>query len=299
MKYFLHLLSLQFILFSITPVNCQQPNTSRPDFIIDAHIHYKNTPDWENSFVQVYTKHKAMGCVLVKMEDLEDGIRFAKEHPELVIPYAMIDISTPTVLDDIRRVQKMGFQGLGELFATEGWDYDDPRYDSIWILAEKFHLVLLPHTGIHSKGNFSGMRPAFVASIAEKHRDLAIHAAHFGNPWYAEAGEAARLNPNLYFDITGSSLIKKDADPGFWGQFLWWTPYLGYPHVGSSAEPAWNKIVFGTDEDASEEHFLENIIRFNKMLDANDVPEEARKNMYGRTLARMHDIETVHGFPVN
>jgi hypothetical protein len=289
-----------FMLFFISCNVEDKPNTSRPDFIIDSHIHYRATDEWEKSFTEVFTNHKAMGCVLVGMEHLERGIQFANEHPELVIPYAAIDIDSPTVTEDIRKANKMGYKGLGELFATKGWDYDDAKYDSVWILAEQFKMPIAPHTGIHARGNFAGMRPAFVASIAERHRDLIIHAAHFGNPWYPEAAEGARLNPNLYFDISGSSLIKKDHDPEFWGQYLWWTPYLGKsPHVGAGAGPAWENILFATDEIAEEENLVQNIIRFNKMLDANNVPKETRKNMYGRTIARIHGLDSVHGFPVN
>ncbi len=276
-----------------------KPNTSRPDFIIDSHIHYRATDEWEETFVDVYTRHNAMACVLVGMDHLERGMEFARRHPELVIPYAAIDINSPTVTDDIRKVKAMGYRGLGELFATRGWSYDDPKYDSIWILAEQMELPIAPHTGIHARGNFAGMRPAFIATIAERHRGLIIHAAHLGNPWYAEAAEGARLNPNLYFDVSGSSLIKKGDTPDFWKEIMWWTPHLGKPHVGTVAGCAWEKILFATDEAPNEENLIENIIRFNGMLDACDVPEDTRKNMYGRTIARIHGIETVHGIAVD
>lgn len=294
-----YILFFVFVAFVISCNSVNKPNMQRPDFIIDSHIHYRATDEWEKSFVEVYTSHKAMACVLVGMDNLERGIKFAADHPDLVIPYAAVDIESPTVTDDIRKVKDMGYKGLGELFATKGFNYDNPKYDSIWVLAEQFKMPILPHTGIHAQGNFAGMRPAYIASIAERHRGLIIHAAHFGNPWYEESAEATRLNPNLYFDISGSSLIKKDEDPGFWGQYLWWTPYLGRPHVGAAAGPAWEKILFATDEVAAEESLTQNIIRFNKMLDANNVPEETRKNMYGRTIARIHGLKTVHGFNVD
>jgi predicted TIM-barrel fold metal-dependent hydrolase len=133
------------------------------------------------------------------------------------------------------------------------------------------------------------MRPGYLATIASKHPKLIIHAAHFGNPWYDEAGEAARRNANLFFDISGSSLIKKDNDPSYWLQCLWWTPYLGKAHMPKDAVPAFEKIVFATDEEPEE---LEaNIIRFNKMLDACGVSEETRAKCYGLTIARIHGIQ--------
>ena len=39
-----------------------------------------------------------------------------------------------------------------------------------------------------------------------------IIGAHLGNPDYAWAGEIGRWNPNLYFDLSGSTLIKKQED---------------------------------------------------------------------------------------
>jgi len=266
-----------------------KPNLSTPGFIIDSHIHYRATDEWEQSFLEVFEKWNAIGCILVGMDDLERGLQFANTHPDRVIPYAAIKIDSPTVLDDIRRVHKMGFKGLGELFALNEWDYNHPKYHPIWALAEKLKLPIAPHTGIHASGQMSRMRPGYLASIAAKHPDLIIHAAHFGNPWYNEAGETTRRNKNLYFDMTGSSLLKKDTDPGFWKQFLWWTPYIGKAHMPKDAVPAFQKIVFATDEPPSG--FEENIIRFNKMLDACDVDEATRNKCYYETIAKIHNID--------
>jgi hypothetical protein len=281
------------VLLILLVAGCNQvnkkPDTSTPSVIIDSHIHYEATETWEKSFLEVYTRHNAMGCLLISMEDIDRGIAFARAHPERVIPYAAIDIDNPDVLKDIWKVKEMGFKGLGELFARNNWNYDDPKYDSIWILAERLELPIAPHTGILSNGLMARMRPAYLATIASRHPRLIIHAAHFGNPWYEEAGEATRRNANLYFDLSGSSLIKKDTDPAFWKQFLWWTPYLGKSHMPKDAVPAFEKILFATDE--APEELEANIIRFNKMLNACGVSEETRAKCYGLTIARIHKIE--------
>lgn len=165
-----------------------------PDFIIDSHTHYRGADDWEKSFLEVYTKHNAMACLLINMKSLDRGMAFAKAHPDRVIPYAEINIDSPTVLEDIKKVHDMGFKGLGELFATKEWNYDDPKYDLLWKLAQELGMPIAPHTGILANGMMARMRPSFLATIAAKYPKLVIHAAHFGNPWYEEAGEATRRN---------------------------------------------------------------------------------------------------------
>jgi predicted TIM-barrel fold metal-dependent hydrolase len=224
------------------------------------------------------------------MENLDRGIAFAKAHPDRVIPYAEIDIDSPSVVDDIHRVHEMGFRGLGEIFAKGRRNYNDQKYDTIWALAEKLGMPVAIHTGILADGSMSTMRPAFLADIASMHPNLFIHAAHFGNPWYEEAAEATRRNKNLYFDLSGSSLIKKENDPGYWDQWLWWTAALGKAHIPKDAVPAWEKILFATDEgpDALEE----NIRRFNKALDACKVSEETRAKCYGLTIAKVLNINS-------
>lgn len=266
-----------------------KPNLSTPGFLIDSHIHYRPTDAWERSFVEVFEKWNAIGCVLVSMNDLERGMAFAKAHPRRVIPYAAIDIDSPTVAQDIQKVYDLGFKGLGELFALNQWDYEDPKYDVIWAMAEKLRLPVAPHTGIHASGKMSRMRPGPLGAVAAKYPKLMVHSAHFGNPWYDEAGEIARRNANVYFDMSGSSLIKKDRDPRYWLQILWWTDYLGAPHMPKGAVPAFEKIVFASDE--GPEALEANIIRFNKMLDACQVPDAIRRKCYYETIAKMHGID--------
>jgi predicted TIM-barrel fold metal-dependent hydrolase len=265
-----------------------EPPSSTPGFIIDTHTHYRAAEAWEKSFLTVYGRHNAMACVLVGMKDLERGIAFAKAHPDRVIPYAAVDIDSAAVLDDVKRAHAMGFKGLGELFAVNQWNYDDPKYDALWALAQELGMPVAPHTGILANGMMARMRPSFLATIASRYPKLILHAAHFGNPWYDEAGEATRRNNNLFFDISGSSLIKKEEDPSYWRQFLWWTPHIGKAHMPRDVMPAFEKLLFATDE--APEAFEENIRRFNKLLDACGVPQETRAKSYGLTMARIHRI---------
>ena len=265
----------------------QAPSKSH-GLIVDSHTHYSAAEAWEKSFLAVYSKHNALACLLIDMKDLERGMAFAKAHPDRVIPYAAIDIDRPAVLEDVRKAHAMGFKGLGELFAVNRWNYDDPKYDPLWKLAQDLGMPIAPHTGILANGMMARMRPSFLATIASRFPKLIIHAAHFGNPWYEEAGEATRRNNNLFFDLSGSSLIKKEDDPGYWKQFLWWTPHIGKAHMPKDAMPAFEKILFATDENP--EAFEENIRRFDKMFDACGISGETRARSYGLTIARIHGI---------
>ncbi len=266
-----------------------QPNLSTPGFFIDSHVHYVPTDEWENSFIEVYTKWNAMACIMIDLGDLDRGLQFAEAYPDRVIPYIQLDMDSPTVLEDIQNSVDSGCRGIGELITHLDKNYDDPSYDPIWELAEKLGIPVLPHTGIRGPGFLSRLRPGYLGTISYKFPDLMIHAAHFGNPWYNEAGEVARRNKNIYFDLTGSSLLKKDNDPGFWKQFLWWTPYLGKSHMPADARPAFEKLVFGSDENP--EYLEENIMRFNKMLDACGVSEASRKVIYYETMANILNID--------
>ena len=285
------ILLLVFSMILIIGCNWSELKQSNPTptFIIDSHMHYTATDEWENSFIKIYTRHNAMACLLMSMKDLDRGIAFAKAHPDRVIPYAEIDIDSPAVVEDIQKVYSMGFKGLGELFAMGRWDYNNPKYDTIWELAEKLGMPVAPHTGVLFDGTMAHLRPSFIADVAARHPNLIIHAAHFGNPWYEEAAEATRRNKNLYFDLCGSSLIKKENDPGYWAQWLWWTDAAGKAHMPKEVVPAWEKILFATDEgpDALEE----NIRRFNKALDACNVSPETRAKCYGLTLAKIYGIK--------
>jgi uncharacterized protein len=266
-----------------TPVKLKD-NYSTPAFLIDSHMHYRANDEWEKSFLDVYTKRKAMACLFVPMADLDRGIAFAKAHPDRVIPFAQIALDSPTVLDDIRKVKAMGFEGLGEVASGNKYQYDHPDYEPVWSLAEELGMPVYLHTGVRQTGSFALLRPVYLATIAANHPKLNVIGAHMGNPWYDEAAEGARRDKNLYFDLTGSSLIKKENDPAVWLQYLWWTSSVGKAHTPLDARPAFESIIFGTDEgpDALEE----NIRRFNRMLDACKIPDDTRAKCYGLTMAR-------------
>jgi uncharacterized protein len=128
------------------------------------------------------------------------------------------------------------------------------------------------------------MRPAHLDGIARRFPRLTIIGAHLGNPDYAWAAEIARWNPNLYFDLSGSSLIKKQDDPTFWKSIFWWSGVVS-PHTPKTSTSAFERLVFGSDVfDGELDEFDRQIERYHKMLDACGVPPEAQANIFSGTL---------------
>ena len=264
-----------------------------PKFIIDAHNHCGSSEKWVEEMVRTYRPRNAMACVLTWMEDMELMKDAMSNYPDVFIGYGRVNLDDPNAVREIEVFKENGFVGMK--FHSPQKNYDDPSYFQVYRLCEEYGLYMLFHTGISSRRisdkpvlkSSSRMRPMYLDTICRLCPRTTVQGAHFGNPWYEEAAEAARWNPNLFFDITGSTLFKfiKLGRLDRMREILWWSSKEGEenPHTLKGGPGAWEHIVFGTDEKPSG--LAGNIERFQKMLDANKVPESIREKMWGLTMA--------------
>jgi uncharacterized protein len=267
------------------------PQTPRR-FIIDAHQHYREKPDYIARLVKVYAARNAMACVLTPMSGLEVVKKAAADHPHVIIPYGVISVDDPKALAEVQKFAAAGFKGVKMHTPKHNWD--DFGYFPIYEKLQSLKLVALFHTGIVSgtsdepePSSMARMRPAYLHTIARSFPKLVIQGAHLGNPWYEEAAEAARWEKNLYFDLTGSSLIKKQKNLAIFKEYLWWEGPTA--HSSPDAVYAFEKLVFGTDEEP--ESLDACLARYEAMLNACGVPEASRRKIYGETLAKILAIE--------
>jgi uncharacterized protein len=269
-----------------------QPTQPRR-FIIDSHQHWRNTPDYFEKLVRTYRQRNAMACVLTPREGLDAVRQAAVEYPDVVIPYGQISVDDSDALAAINRFAAAGFKGIK--MHRPKYDWDDFGYFPIYARLQELNLVALFHTGIVAGRSDDGpqpssmarMRPSFLHTIARSFPKLRIQGAHLGNPWYDEAAEVARWEKNLYFDLTGSSLIKKERNLAIFKDYLWWEGPTA--HSSPDAVYAFEKLVFGTDEAPDA---LDNMLaRYEALLDACDVPEASRRRIYGETMAGILGIE--------
>jgi uncharacterized protein len=265
------------------------PPSSR--FIIDSHQHYSNDPAYIDTLVKIYRARNAMACVLTPVAGLEVVRKAAEAHRDVVIPYGYINVDDPGAPAQIERFASAGFKGVKMHRPKYNWD--DFGYFPLYDKLQRLGLVALFHTGIVSgssdepePSSMARMRPAFLHTIARSFPQLRIQGAHLGNPWYEEAAEVARWEKNLYFDVTGSTLIKKARNLSAFKEYLWWEGPTA--HSSPDAVYAFEKLVFGTDEPPANLDAV--IARYDAMLDANDVPEASRRKIYGETMARILGI---------
>lgn len=279
---------------ALTRAIAQTPQ-SKPQarrFVIDAHQHYNSSPDYIERLVNVYRPRNAMACVLTPISGFEVVRKAAAQHPDVVIPYGHVSVDNPKVIGEIQKFAAAGFKGVK--MHTPKYNWDDFRYFPIYERLQALKLVALFHTGIVSgnsdqpePSSMARMRPSFLHTIARSFPKLVIQGAHLGNPWYDEAAEAARWEKNLYFDLTGSTLIKKAKNLAIFKEYLWWEGPTA--HSSPDAVYAFEKLVFGTDEDP--ENLDSCLARYEAMLDACGVPEASRKKIYGATMAGIVGIK--------
>ena len=280
----------QLLLLSLL-MCCSAGTFAQPRYV-DAHIHWDDRANFVEDLVRIYRKNNAVACLSAQREEFDALKAAAKKHPDVIIPFYWIDLDDSDVIEQIDRAHAAGFKGLKIHSPLK--NYDDPSYYPAFARAERYRLVALLHTGISSrdnnkiprlKGSMARMRPMYLDTLARAFPELTLIGAHFGNPWYDEAAEAARWNPNLYFDLTGSSLIKKKDELAVFKKYLWWGQTSGQEHMPVGTPHAFEKLVFGTDEDPLE---LEKLIaQYNRLLDACAVPEPVRRKVFAETMIRI------------
>ena len=291
-KFMNHKIHLPFVLGLLLTLASHLFAQTLNRFIIDSHQHYNASPDYIARLVKVYRARNAMACVLTPMSGFEVVKKAAAEHPDVVIPYGVVNVDDPKAAAHIQAFADAGFKGIK--MHTPKYNWDDFGYFPLYDKMQSLKLVALFHTGIVSgnsdepePSSMARMRPSFLHTIARSFPKLVIQGAHLGNPWYDEAAEVTRWEKNLYFDVTGSTLIKKAKNLAIFKEYLWWEGPTA--HSSPDAVYAFEKIVFGTDEDP--ENLDACLARYEAMLNACGVSEASKKKIYGETLAKILNIK--------
>ncbi|MGQ9554764.1 MAG: amidohydrolase family protein [Anaerolineae bacterium] len=267
--------------------------------IIDMHHHLGPEVDYADKLAE---RCQRLGVVKVCIMGIEREGHLAgfggnndveaafKKHPDLILGFGHVRLGLdgPEKVDELK---DRGFTGLKFIIPRK--QYNDESYFPIYERAEALHMPGMFHLGIvarmdqghHVRVDCNLMRPIYLDSIARTFPDWTLIGAHLGNPWYEEATMSARWNPNLYFDLSGSTLKKKK--PEFLLDLLWWDSTTRYGSPDGRA--AWEKIVFGSDVDYYE---IKDVLHdYEVLMKAGNIRPEWRYAVRYGTAARILGLE--------
>jgi uncharacterized protein len=262
--------------------------------LIDAHVHHNGQVAFLDKLVARLEKLDGIAFLLTRPQHMDQVQQYMAKKPGRLIGFGDVSLDDPDALRQIDAFHKAGFRGLGEISRSRK-PYDDPSYTPIYDRAAKYGMMLLFHTGIVNRTrpdvaedvSVDRLRVTLLDNIARRYPQTTIIGAHLGNPDYAWAGEIGRWNPNLFFDLSGSTLIKKQEDPTFFKSIFWWSS-VASPHTPKGQASAFEKVIFASDVFGGElEELDRSIERYERMLNACGVSKEAQANIFGGTLWRL------------
>lgn len=267
--------------------------------IIDIHHHLGNEPDYADRLAEACKRLNVVKICIMALENWGSGGGFGgndaverafTKYPDLIVGFGHVqgDFEGP---EKVQELKDRGFTGLK--FMTPRKQYNDESYFPIYEKAEELGMPGLFHMGIvarHRSGHdvridCNLMRPIYLDSIARTFPDWTIIGAHLGNPWHEEASMTARWNPNVFFDISGSTLKKKR--PEFLGELLWWDSTTRYGSPDGTS--AWDKILFGSDVPYFE---IKDVLHdYEVLMKANQLRPEQRYAVRYGTAAKLLGLE--------
>jgi uncharacterized protein len=264
--------------------------------VIDIHQHlHANTVTSPEPLVEAYARLGVEKAVLLGLPPVRRPgnnvavLQAAKDYPDLFIPFAGVDLDRMGP-DDVQAFRDQGFHGLKVIAPGHTYDHSGyfPLYEKACQLGMPclFHLGLLANRAPWCDANSNNMKPIYLDFIARQLPELTLIGAHLGNPWYDEASMSCRWNPNLFFDLSGSTLKKKS--PRHIGDLLWWRPE-STPYRSPEGNSAWDKICFGSD--LAPEHIEDSMHDYQNLMDTLEFSEEEQHKVWYANAARILGID--------
>src|SRR3989440_13082200 len=261
--------------------------------IVDMHVHFdEKNPNFIGDLVRVCERLNMTACVLTPYSNRKVIADAAKQYPARIVPFGYVDLDAPDVVQQVEELHRLNYRGLGELEFVKK-PYTDPSYLPVYELANRYSWVILFHTGIVLRQKFGEpedvasyrMRAFHLEEIARRFPKITVLGAHCGNPEYEWAGEVARWNPNVFFDLSGSTLTKMHDRLRDFRKIFWWTGTKWGTKTPEDDPSAFVKLVFGSDEGL--DGIAPALDQYRAMFDACDVPVSTRKLILGGTLTKI------------
>jgi predicted TIM-barrel fold metal-dependent hydrolase len=265
---------------------------SHTDRIVDMHIHFdEKNSNFIRDLVRLAQRINLTACVLTPYSHRVQVAEAAKQYPKQIVPFGFVDLDASDVLSQVKDFHALGYRGLGELEFVKK-PYVDASYLPVYELANQYGWVLLFHTGIVLRRSVDQpenvasyrMRAFHLEEIARRFPKLTVIGAHCGNPEYEWAAEVARWNPNVFFDLSGSTLTKMSTRLEEFKKLFWWSGQGEWKTATpANDESAFIKLVFGSDAGLDG---IEHVVsQYRWLFKSCDVPVSTQQMIMGGTLA--------------
>ena len=266
--------------------------SNHPDRIVDMHIHFdEKNSNFISDLVTLAQRINLTACLLTPYPHRVQVAEAAKQYPTQIVPFGFVDLDASDVLSQVKDFHALGYRGLGELEFVKK-PYVDRSYLPVYDFANQYGWVLLFHTGIVLRRSVDQpenvasyrMRAFHLEEIARRFPKLTVIGAHCGNPEYEWAAEVARWNPNVFFDLSGSTLTKMSARLEEFKKLFWWSGQGEWKTATpANDESAFIKLVFGSDAGLDG---IEHVVsQYRSLFKSCDVPPSTQQMIMGGTLA--------------
>src|SRR5208337_2583964 len=271
----------------------QQPASSpRADRIVDMHMHFDEAnPNFVSDLLKLCGSLNLAACVLTPFSSRKVVAEAARQHPGQIVPFGYVDLDAQDAVQQVEQFHALGYRGLGELEFVKK-PFNDPSYFPVYELANQYAWIVLFHTGIVLRAKFdepedvaSGrMRPIHLEEIARRFPKITVLGAHCGNPEYEWAAEVARWNPNVFFDLSGSTLTKMQDRLADLRKIFWWSDAEWGTKTPEGDRSAFVKLVFGSDTGLDG---IEGVLgQYRALFEACKVPARTQRLILGGTMAK-------------
>src|SRR5690349_1226820 len=264
--------------------------------IVDMHVHFdEKNSNFIADLVKLCERLNMTACVLTPYSNRKLVADAAKQYPGRIVPFGYVDLDAPDVVQQVEELHTLNYRGLGELEFVKK-PYTDPAYMPVYELANRYGWVVLFHTGIVLRKKFDEpenvasyrMRAFYLEEIARRFPKITVVGAHCGNPEYQWAAEVARWNPNIFFDLSGSTLHKMADRLAEFQKIFWWSATDEGTKTPDNDPSAFSKLVFGSDTSLDA---IEHVIgQYRSLFEACGVPERTQKLVMGDTLSKIFNL---------
>ena len=265
--------------------------------VVDTHVHLRNIPGYLGELIETVGRLKIDRMFLFSawpgetMASNEQVLEAHQKHPDIIIPFYLFLLGQENV-SSVERAKREGYRGLKLINPLD--NYNHQSYFPVWEACEELGMTVTFHTGIvgrsseqvHYDIDSSRMKVIYLDRIARKFQNLTMFVAHLGNPDYGEACMMCRWHANMYFDLSGSTLKKKNSD--FFEEMFWWEKQT-IRYKDEFGRGPWEKILFGTDVTPIEMEDTKN--DYDKLFSALKLPQNLVDAVMGQTASKLLELK--------